>query len=113
MPGCGGSDDQPATSPQKKNTPMFVERAAESGLVFQHHSGASGQYYLPESLGAGCGLFDADGDGDLDALFVRGHNLEASADAESQNTFFETRARDNSSTTPPTQGSPTLDIPMG
>ena len=85
MPGCGGSEDQPATAPQKKNTPMFVERAAESGLVFQHHSGASGQYYLPESLGAGCGLFDADGDGDLDALFVRGHNLEASADAESQN----------------------------
>ena len=88
MPGCGGSEAPPATSPQKKKTPMFVERAAESGLVFQHHSGASGQYYLPESLGAGCGLFDADGDGDLDALFVRGHNLEASADAESQNTFF-------------------------
>ena len=78
--GCGGSDAKPATSPQKKNTPMFVERAAEFGLVFQHHSGASGQYYLPESLGAGCGLFDADGDGDLDALFVRGHNLEESAD---------------------------------
>ena len=88
MPGCGGSEAQPATAPQKKNTPMFVERSAEFGLVFQHHSGASGQYYLPESLGAGCGLFDADGDGDLDALFVRGHNLEASADAESQNTFF-------------------------
>ena len=31
---------------------------------------------------------DADGDGDLDALFVRGHNLEASAGAGSQNTFF-------------------------
>ena len=88
MPGCGGSEAQPATAPQKKNTPMFVERAAEFGLVFQHHS-ASGQYYLPESLGAGCGLFDADGDGDLDALFVRGHNLEASADAESRNTFFK------------------------
>ena len=36
---------------------------------------------------AGCGL-DADGDGDLDALFVRGHNLEELADAESQNRFF-------------------------
>ena len=47
MPGCGGSDAQPATSPQKKNTPMFVERAAESGLVFHHHSGAGGQYSLP------------------------------------------------------------------
>ena len=88
MQGCGGSDSQPASEPQKKNTPMFVERAAESGLVFQHRSGANGQYYLPESLGAGCGLFDADGDGDLDALFVRGHNLEQSADPESQSRFF-------------------------
>ena len=88
IPGCGGSEAQPASPPQMKNTPMFVERATESGLVFQHHSGANGQYYLPESLGAGCGLFDADGDGDLDALFVRGHNLEKLADAESQNTFF-------------------------
>lgn len=89
MQGCGGSDSQPASEPQKKNTPMFVERAAESGLAFQHRSGASGQYYLPESLGAGCGLFDADGDGDLDALFVRGHNLEELAGVESQNTFFQ------------------------
>ncbi|MDP7401535.1 MAG: VCBS repeat-containing protein, partial [Phycisphaerales bacterium] len=88
MQGCGGSDSPPASEPQKKNIPMFVERATESGLVFQHRSGASGQYYLPESLGAGCGLFDADGDGDLDALFVRGHNLEELADAESQNRFF-------------------------
>ena len=88
IPGCGGSDAKSVSPPKKKNTPVFVERAAESGLVFQHHSGANGQYYLPESLGAGCGLFDADGDGDLDALFVRGHNLEESADTDSQNIFF-------------------------
>ena len=88
MQGCGNNEISPATPSEAKTPPMFVERAAESGLNFRHHSGASGNYYLPESLGAGCGLFDADGDGDLDAVFVRGHNLEDSADTGSQNVFF-------------------------
>ena len=88
MQGCGNNETSPATPSEAKTPPMFVERAAESGLNFRHHSGANGNYYLPESLGAGCGLFDADGDGDLDAVFVRGHNLEDSADTGSQNVFF-------------------------
>ena len=96
----------PATSPQKKNTPMFVERAAER-LGLPTSQRAQWSVLLAGESWGRMWLFDADGDGDLDALFVRGHNPEASADAESQNTFFQTRARDNSSTTPPTR-SPTL-----
>ena len=42
------------------------------GLAFHHFLGAIGEYYLPEITGAGVGLLDYDGDGDLDVLFVQG-----------------------------------------
>jgi enediyne biosynthesis protein E4 len=60
----------PAGSP----TPGFrftdVTRAA--GLGFQHHSGAFGKKYLPETLGPGCAFLDYDNDGWQDILFVDG-----------------------------------------
>src|SRR6185503_7022637 len=50
----------------RAETPLFVESATATGLVFAHANGAAGQYYLPEPMGAGVALFDYDGDGDLD-----------------------------------------------
>ena len=39
--------------------------------MFTHVNGATGQYYLPEMMGAGVALFDYDNDGDLDVFLVQ------------------------------------------
>ena len=57
--------------------PLFREVAAETGLRFHHFSGSSGEYYIPEILGAGGAFLDYDVDGDLDVLLLQGSMLEA------------------------------------
>ncbi len=54
---------------------MFREVARETGLHFQHFTGASGDYYLPEITGAGVAVFDYDNDGDLDVYLLQGSSL--------------------------------------
>jgi hypothetical protein len=43
----------------------------EVGLDFAHDPGPGGRYFLPEIMGSGCALFDADGDGRLDVLLIQ------------------------------------------
>ncbi len=50
----------------------FREVSNAWGLVFRHHTGASGRRYMPESMVGGVVLFDYDSDGDLDVFFVDG-----------------------------------------
>jgi hypothetical protein len=58
--------------------PLFEEAPFDFG---RHFSGAAGKLHLVEMMGAGVGLFDADGDGDLDLLVLDGAPLEPGASA--------------------------------
>jgi hypothetical protein len=59
-----------------ESVPWFADIARESGIDFTHVTGATGQFYMPEIMGAGCALLDYDGDGDLDVLLIQGGPLE-------------------------------------
>ena len=51
-------------------SPTFTDVTSPAGIRFRHDSGAFGKKYLPETMGAGGGFFDADGDGAQDILLV-------------------------------------------
>jgi enediyne biosynthesis protein E4 len=48
----------------------FDEVTAEVGLSFVHDAGPSGDYFMPQIMGSGVALLDADGDGLLDVYLV-------------------------------------------
>ena len=100
--GCGESEDSPvpANSNQQTTTPSpgdrpgigdddwFVDITEVSGLEFVHSTGATGEYYFPEIAGSGCGLFDYDGDGDLDVYAIQSFPLGGESKAEGRNRLY-------------------------
>ncbi len=50
----------------------FVDVTTIAGLAFEHFTGAFGRKYLPETLGSGVVVFDADGDSLQDVLLPNG-----------------------------------------
>jgi hypothetical protein len=60
---------------------LFREVAQGSGLVFQHFIGATGEYFIPEIMGAGAALLDYDNDGDLDVYLIQGAMLDGGKNA--------------------------------
>ena len=57
---------------QSAEPPVFTDDSEAAGIEFRHVNGSFGDKWMPESLGAGVALFDADGDGWTDILFVQG-----------------------------------------
>lgn len=74
--------------PAPVQPPWFVEEASARGLVFEHVSGHSGRYLFPEIHAGGAALFDADGDGDLDAYLVQSGGLEVAPSERPGNRLF-------------------------
>src|SRR5882672_9423440 len=57
----------------------LVDATVAAGIDFRHNSGAFGEKYLPETLGAGCAFFDFDGDGWQDILLINSKNWTPTA----------------------------------
>lgn len=53
----------------------FTDVTHASGIEFQHFAGATGERYMPETMGAGCAFLDYDADGHLDILLANGTSL--------------------------------------
>lgn len=72
----------------------FVDITKQVGLDFRHSSSPSGEYLLPEIMGAGAALFDYDNDGDLDIYLVNsGGGLSRLFKQNSNGTFEDVTDR--------------------
>jgi enediyne biosynthesis protein E4 len=61
-----------AIAPPAPPALQFTDVTATAGVAFHHESGATGKKWYPETMGAGGGFFDYDGDGWPDILLVNG-----------------------------------------
>jgi enediyne biosynthesis protein E4 len=50
----------------------FTDVTELAGIDFVHYNGAEGERLLPETMGSGVAILDADADGDQDLFFVQG-----------------------------------------
>ena len=81
LPGLANSLSAQTKRPATKKLPsvesqIFREVSTETNLIFKHQNGASGNFFMPEIMGAGVALFDFDNDGDLDLYFIQGKSLD-------------------------------------
>jgi hypothetical protein len=73
--GFGTATDSAPRQAADSYTAHFVDVTARTGIVWKHETGAFGQRWLPETLGPGVIVLDANGDGLPDLLFVNGRNF--------------------------------------
>ncbi len=68
-------------TPTEPPAPPIILRdvAADRGIDFRYTDGSRGRCDLPEIMGGGVGLIDADGDGRLDLYFANGGPIDSGA----------------------------------
>lgn len=81
------------TKPGEKTEGSLQDVTSELGIDFQHVVGPLGTYFMPESIGAGVAVFDADQDGRMDLYFANcGQSPQSPKklpdDVRSENRFF-------------------------
>ena len=66
--------DQQEAEPERREVPIVFSDVTESAGLgdFRHETGAFGEKWFPETMGAGGGFLDYDGDGILDIALVSG-----------------------------------------
>ena len=79
--GCSKNETETGNTSEPPLT-VFEDMAASTGLDFTHYSGATGNYYMPEIMGAGIALLDYDGDDDLDVFVLQGKQLQPDAQGD-------------------------------
>ena len=76
---CGAAMLLHSAAAQSAPPVRLTDISSAAGLRFQHATGATGRKYLPETLGSGAAIFDADSDGDQDVLLLSGTSLAEDA----------------------------------
>lgn len=67
---------QPAAPAVAVPLPVFEDVTAAAGIDFKAMTGADGHKLMPETMGAGLGIADLDGDGWLDLIMVNGRSWD-------------------------------------
>ncbi len=80
------------TKPLAPRVGLFQNVAAAAGITFRHSNGAKGRFWMIETTGSGCALFDYDNDGFLDALLLQSGPLPGDAGPRRNALYHNTRA---------------------
>jgi hypothetical protein len=79
-PGAAGASSARADGSAPAAASIFRDVTSEVRLSFRHRSGATGRYDMPEVIGSGGAVLDADEDGRLDLYLLGGGRVLPSDD---------------------------------
>jgi len=87
--GCAWTVACSAGTPPEASGAWFVDEAQARGIDFVQSTGCTGPYLFPEIVCGGAGLFDMDGDGDLDAYLVQSDGILKPRAERAPNRLYE------------------------